>query len=38
MKSLTLNKFKNPINLFLLLTLYRQNNTQYYPHKFELIC
>ena len=27
-KSLALNKFKNSMNLFLLLTLYRQNNMQ----------
>ena len=33
-----LNIFKNSINLFLLSTLYKQNNTQYKSHKFELIC
>ena len=38
MYSFTLNKFKNSMNLFLLLTLYRQNNTQNNPHKFEFIC
>ena len=38
MKSLILSIFKNSMNLFLLLTLYRKYNTQKNPHKFEFIC
>ena len=38
MYSLTLNKFKNSMNLFLLLTLYRQNNMQNNPQRLLFIC
>ena len=35
--SFTLNKFKNSMNLFLLLTLYRQNDIQNNPQRLLFI-